>query len=194
MGFKNNEIRTFVAIELSDSVKVFLGEISTELKKTGGDVKWVTPDNIHLTLKFLGNVGLDAITLIQSELVKMFSGQEPFELQVRGVGVFPSLRKPRVIWVGVHDKLDKLHPLAERLETSLAPLGFKSEPRPFRAHLTLGRLRSSETIKGLVEAIRKSETILGPIFSADHAVLFKSELKPNGAEYYPLCRFDFLKI
>jgi RNA 2',3'-cyclic 3'-phosphodiesterase len=187
---KDDQIRTFVALELPASVQLFLGRISSELKKAGGDVKWVTPNNIHLTLKFVGNTGLETIPLIQSSLENIFLGQEPLDLEVKSLGVFPGFRRPRVVWAGIHNKQKMLEQLAKKVDLSLALLGFEPEQRAFNGHLTLGRVRSNDGLQPLVEAIRRLESISGPTFLADHVVLFQSILKPSGAEYLPLFRFD----
>jgi RNA 2',3'-cyclic 3'-phosphodiesterase len=185
------EVRAFIAIELPDSVKSFLKQISAELKLCGGNVKWVRPESIHLTLKFLGSVSTNLLPRIQEAASPLFRDQKPTRLQVSGLGAFPGLRKPRVVWAGLEDPAGVLIPLAGRLETALEPLGFQKENRPFNPHLTLGRFKSNERSAELIETIRQKMDIAGPSFVADHAVLFESILKPSGAEYIELFRFDY---
>ena len=183
--------RIFIAIELPSLVKDFLADISAELRKAGGDVKWVRPYAIHLTLKFLGDVRCDMVPLLQAALGSAFSIQDPFDLQVGELGVFPGFRRPRVIWAGVRDNGGMLPPLVERIENILEPHGFSREKRPFNPHLTLGRVRSGDRMTDLEKAIHKNETIMGPTFLADHATIFESRLRPEGAQYHSLFRFEF---
>jgi 2'-5' RNA ligase len=112
-------------------------------------------------------------------------------LVVSRLGAFPALAKPRVIWAGLNDSDKMVTPLVSRLEDILEPLGFKREKRPFTPHLTLGRVRSNRNSKELIDAVRQSSELSGPIFMADHAVLFESVLKPTGAEYFVIRRYDF---
>ena len=185
------EVRAFIAIELPGTVKAFLTKISTELKICGGHVKWVRPGGIHLTLKFLGSVRSGLLPRIEETAQPVFTDQKPISLSVSGLGAFPGLRKPRVVWAGLKEPAGVLAPLVRRLEDALEPLGFAKEKRPFNPHLTLGRFKSNEKSSDLIETIRQKMDIVGPSFVADHAVLFESVLKHSGAEYFQICRFDF---
>jgi RNA 2',3'-cyclic 3'-phosphodiesterase len=185
------KVRAFIAIELPDPVKSFLKGISAELKLCGANVKWVRPEAMHLTLKFLGSVPTDLLPQIQEAALSLFKEQKPTRLQVSRLGAFPGLRKPRVVWAGLEDASGVIIPLVDRLETALEPLGFPKENRPFNPHLTLGRFKSNERSSELIETIRQKMDIMGPSFVADHAVLFESVLKPSGAEYFQLFRFDY---
>ena len=111
------EVRAFIAIELPESVKSFLVKISAELKLCGGPVKWVRPEGIHLTLKFLGSVPSDLLPRIQEAALPLFREQKPTQLHVSGLGAFPHLRRPRVIWAGLEDPAGVLSPLVNSLET-----------------------------------------------------------------------------
>lgn len=185
------EIRAFIAIEIPEGVKFFLKEIVAELKGFGKEVSWTRPEAIHLTLKFLGNVSQEMIQPIEEALKPAFSIQKPFSLTVSGMGAFPSLGKPRVIWAGLSDEARIVVPMATEVEALIEPLGFVREKRAFNPHLTLGRVKSSRLNADLLDAIRQNMTVTGPSFEADHAVLFQSILKPSGAVYVPLARFDF---
>jgi RNA 2',3'-cyclic 3'-phosphodiesterase len=185
------EIRAFIAIELPEEVVTFLAEMSSFLKKHGGDVKWVRPEAIHLTLKFLGNVPAELIEKIEHAAKPLFSGQSDVHLGIRGLGAFPTLKRPRVIWAGCQDSKSRLAPLVAQLEDVLQPLGFAKEKRDFNPHLTLGRVRSNDRIADLVSAVSQKMDVSGPTFVADHAVLFESVLSPSGATYSEICRFNF---
>lgn len=185
------ELRVFIAIDLPESVKEFLRTTSRELQKYGADVKWVRPESIHLTLKFLGEIPADLVPRLERELRPVFGTQAPTELSIRGLGGFPGLSRPRVVWAGLVDAAGSLRPLVAALDRVLEPLGFAPERRPFSPHLTLGRVRSNTGISALTDGMRRHVDVTGPSFTADHATLFRSDLKPTGAEYTALCRFDF---
>jgi 2'-5' RNA ligase len=185
------KIRTFIAIELPDNVKEFLEDISSRLKKCRADVKWVRTNGIHLTLKFLGYVDTDVVPIIERDSRLVFAEQKPFSLRVLGLGAFPGLARPRVIWAGLNDPERMTARLASKVEELLEPLGFQREKRPLTPHLTLGRVRSNKNCGDLIDTVRQSMDISGPTFVADHAVLFESILKPTGAEYSVIRSFDF---
>lgn len=186
-----SEIRAFIAIELPQGVKFFLKEVVAQLKSFGGDVRWNRPEGIHLTLKFLGNVRPEAIRAIETVLQPALTRQHPFSVGVAGLGAFPALSRPRVLWVGVTDSGARLAPLASEIEALLEPLGFPKETRGFNPHLTVGRVKSGRLPADLTAAIRQMGSLSGPGFEADSAVLFQSILEPSGARYVPLARFPF---
>jgi len=186
-----SEIRAFIAIELPEGVKFFLKEVVAELKGFGGDVRWTRPEGIHLTLKFLGNVKSESIPPMKQVLEPALALQRPFAVAVKGVGAFPGLNRPRVLWVGVTAPEGTLSPLASEIEDLVEPLGFPKEARAFNPHLTLGRVKSGRLNPDLTSAIRQMGSITGPNFEANAAVLFQSILKPSGAEYVPLAHFPF---
>jgi len=182
------EIRTFVAIELSAGIKSELTRVQEMLK---GEIftphlRWVDPADVHLTLKFLGNVPLDRIQEITAALKEACVGLSPFIMEVSGLGCFPSTNNPRVIWVGVQEETGRLKRLQEQVEERLATLGFKPEKRPFRPHLTLGRVKKGahagarRIIGGVVSATSVGD--LGQM-EVGEISLIKSILLPSGAQY-----------
>lgn len=187
------EIRTFVAIELSAGIKNELARVQEMLrgKIATPHLRWVDPANVHLTLKFLGNVPVDRIEEITAVLKEACVGLSPFIMEVSGLGCFPSANNPRVVWVGVQGETDRLERLQERVEERLAVLGFKPERRPFRPHLTLGRVRKGahvgarRLIGGIVSAT--SVGALGQM-EVGEISLMKSVLLPSGAQYSRLER------
>lgn len=191
METQAGQIRAFIAVELPETVMKFLSEMSLELKRAGGDVKWVRPESIHLTLKFLGAVRNDRVSAIEMAVEPVFSRYQSFRISAEGLGAFPHLSRPRVIWAGLKDRSEQLSALAALVESVVEPLGFAREKRSFNPHLTLGRVRSNEGKTDLVETVRQRMDVVGPSFTVDHAVLFQSILKPSGAEYKPLRRFNF---
>jgi 2'-5' RNA ligase len=136
------QIRSFIAIELSEEAKEGLARLRRELERDEHKfVKWVDTGGVHLTLKFLGNIPAKRVTEITEAMKEAAQGIFPFHLEISGLGAFPSLRQPRVLWVGVGGEMDKLSRLQQNIDSALAALGFAREERPFVPHLTLARIR-----------------------------------------------------
>ncbi len=187
-----DEIRSFVAIELDGAARSFLAAIIGELRPIPSEVKWVRPEGIHLTLKFLGNVKTAALPEIEHALEHALCAQKVFEIGISSVGAFPSLSRPRVFWAGVVDRTGVLVLLAAAVEDALEPLGFSREKRPYHPHLTIGRVQSAGRPSAeLTTAVATRRDLKGPSFLARDAVLFQSILKPSGAQYVALSRFKF---
>jgi len=181
------QVRCFIAIGLPDEIKDGLSNLQAQLK-TGDQpgVKWVDPYGIHLTLKFLGNVAVDRIEPITGAMEEAARGVSPFHLEVKGLGVFPSLSRVQVVWVGVSGEVDKLAQFQQRLESNLAGLGFAPEKRRFTPHLTLARLRDRAS---LYERQRFGQLIAGTKFELAYSFqveaisLMRSQLTREGAIY-----------
>src|SRR3989338_5342197 len=135
-------MRTFIAIELSEEIRNTLAQIQSHLKYASADVKWVEKDNIHLTLKFLGEVDEERCEKIKSILDEIASQTKQFEISLKDLGAFPKIDYPRVVWVGLDKGITESKELAERIDAALSEIGFQKETRPFAAHLTIGRVRS----------------------------------------------------
>jgi 2'-5' RNA ligase len=136
------KIRSFIAIELPGEVKQALTRLQEELKSSGSlPLRWVEPKNIHVTLKFLGDIEVAVTGKITSALEDAVRESHPFGIEVKGLGVFPSLKRIQIVWVGLYGELEKLGQLQKRIEENLKPLGFPQENRPFTPHLTLARVR-----------------------------------------------------
>jgi 2'-5' RNA ligase len=176
-------IRSFIAFELPAAVISLLDNIQQELKALRLKARWVRPQNIHLTLKFLGNIDPADIDVIGRAMVDAAGSCAPFTLTVGGIGFFPGIKRPRVIWVGLGGAKAELLDLQRRLEDRLATAGFPKEKRSFNAHLTLGRIRQAVNPTTLGQAIQDYSDLGNLKFSADRIILFKSDLKPSGAVY-----------
>jgi 2'-5' RNA ligase len=183
-------VRSFIAIELTEEVQKKLGEIQNELKKADADVKWVNPCDIHLTLKFLGNVSLDLTKEISKIIDQLAKEQPHFELQIAQIGAFPKIEYPRVIWVGIEKGKEQTVQLAQTLEERLINLGFMKEKRSFKPHLTLGRVRSAHN-RNQLKKLLQSLVFVPTTMLANTIVLFKSTLTPHGAIYEPLHEVKF---
>ncbi len=187
-------LRLFVSIEPPEAVRRRLGAIQAELKRLAGrhadEVKWVAPENVHLTLQFLGAVPQERLGAIEAALAAAAAGARPLALEVRGAGGFPNARRPRVLWAGLAGEVEPLAALAADLGHRLAPLGYPPEDRPFSPHLTLGRAREGRGAAGLGGALLAAGASEGVPWRADALVLVQSHLSPAGPRYEPVDRFD----
>jgi 2'-5' RNA ligase len=185
-------LRLFVALEPPDLVQRRLGALQSELKRAAGrhsaEVKWVPPENIHLTLQFLGAVPEERVGDVERALAEAAAAAAALALEVRGAGGFPNARRPRVLWAGITGDLALLGALAAELGRRLAPLGFPPEERAFSAHLTLGRARDPHGLPGLAAALSSVSTGPGAPWRAHEVVLFQSHLSPAGPRYEALAR------
>jgi 2'-5' RNA ligase len=176
-------IRAFLAIELPDSLRPGLAQVQGELKRSHAEVRWVPVDNIHLTMKFFGNVPDDEIGSLALAARQVAAAAAPFELQVTGVGAFPSAKAPRVVWVGLGGDLVPLTQLFYRLEKEFAALGYPPEGRAFNPHLTLGRVKSPVNRERLAKMLEKLPPLNWPPFEVKELILFQSVLSPQGSKY-----------
>lgn len=185
-------IRAFIAIELPLPIQNQLEQIVLDLQKCGSrHVKWVKPENIHLTLKFLGESRPDELDRLSAEIRPIAAITRPIELNVHGLGAFPNFKRPRVIWVGVQAPPSLIR-LQQALEDAAEKIGYPREERTFSPHLTLGRVNreaSPAELAHLGETIaQKPVGTLGSM-TVSQLVLFRSVLKPAGAIYTPLAHF-----
>ncbi|MGA2112951.1 MAG: RNA 2',3'-cyclic phosphodiesterase [Anaerolineales bacterium] len=181
-------IRAFIAVELPWPLQNYLAELSGRLFREvpPQSVRWARPDGIHLTLKFLGAIAESRLAEIDSLLEPRLLETTPFLVEVGGLGCFPDLGRPRVVWVGVRSPTGELEQLQEAIEKSLSEIGFPREARGYSGHLTLGRVRQDirrPELKQVGEAVAR-------IGEADHRILeirgislFQSDLRPDGAVY-----------
>ena len=184
-------IRTFIAIDLPAPVHRALEKLTLDLRKSDAPVGWVRPESIHLTLKFLGNIPEELAGGIEPALAEAARATAPFRLQPAGCGAFPSIKQPRVIWVGLQGDSEPLAQLQRRVESAMIPFGFQPEDRPFRAHLTLGRIRGRGRLQSLQQILLAQQGFITEPFDVAELVLYKSDLRPDGARYTPLFRAPF---
>jgi 2'-5' RNA ligase len=189
------KIRTFIAIELDESIKESLTKLQERLKGEAprGSVRWVRQEGIHLTLKFLGDVPADQIGEITRALQKGCQGFAPFSLSCGGLGCFPNLKRPRVVWVGVQEETGTLARLQEAIEENVAPLGYPTEKRKFSPHLTLGRVQrrvGSGDLRRLGDLVGASEIGTLGQMEVRSVNLIRSDLRPSGAVYTRLAEVE----
>lgn len=187
-------VRAFVAIELPENVRAALSRVIADLRGSGGNaVRWVNPESIHLTLKFLGDVEEARIAGVAHALEAACGPVPAFSLGLGSPGAFPSAGSPRVLWIGLTGHLDSLAYLQRRMEDALQPLGFPGEEREFSPHLTLGRVREgvAPAQRRLVSRLVGMAACQAPSaqpFGVDGVALMRSQLTPQGAIYTRLHR------
>ncbi len=185
-------MRCFIAITLDNSLRKEIGSVTAVLKSGNWDVKWVPPENLHITLKFLGEISADLAEKIKGEMGRVSGHHGPFDLSFRGVGVFPNRKSPRVVWIDLGYPAE-LPALQREIEDSLVPFGFETEDRPFSPHLTIGRVRSPrgrDSLLGAMETLKEKD--FGNI-GVERVSLMRSDLKPTGAQYSVIAEFPLTK-
>ncbi len=188
-------VRTFVAVLFSPPLRQRLAEAIAQVSSAapGRTVQWVKADSIHLTLKFLGIVRANMIPNITQALTATVSGHAPFEFTALGLGCFPNMHQPRVVWAGVTEGADQLKSIQSAVEAALNPLGYLPEDRPYSPHITLGRVAreaTSANIKELGKLIAAQPASQWGVDKVEAIYLMKSDLRSGGAVYTPLHRVD----
>ncbi len=179
-------IRTFIGFELPENIISAIGSVQEGLKSYGLKVRWVRPKNIHLTLKFLGDIKVFDIKNVGQVITESVKENGPISLQAKGIGLFPGIKRPRVIWIGLAGQMEPLIGLQKNLDENLERIGFPKENRPFKGHLTLGRIKGKLNPKTLADAIKEFERFESEVFDLSRIILFKSELTPKGSIYTEL--------
>ncbi len=185
-------IRAFLAIELPQEIKDLIEGIKERLRPALKGIRWTRPEGMHLTLKFFGDVSQDDVVRVSEVVGRNIMNIAPMGLNVGLPGGFPSLKKPRVLWLGIGGDTQRLTALHAEIEGDLEECGFPGEKRAFKPHLTLGRARSrGGIISGAEAVITKTGEPGTHRFDVRELILFESELKPGGAVYTKLARFPF---
>lgn len=191
-----NMLRLFIAVELSQEVHTQLCKLIAELKAHGcSSARWVKPENLHLTLKFLGDTPPQAVAGVKEAIQSASASSAAFQMSARGTGAFPSSREPRVLWAGLEAD-SHLKDLAAALDTNLEKLGYKKETRPFSPHLTLARIaypESSPAFENTLKALLAAKDRQFGSVLVRRITLFQSTLSPGGSIYTPVERFQLLE-
>jgi RNA 2',3'-cyclic 3'-phosphodiesterase len=186
-------IRSFLAIELSEGLQETVAGYIRDLGQTPSRVKWVSPHQTHLTLKFFGSIPEETIENISQSLSPILSDHPWFQLTLKGLGAFPNLFRPRVIWLSLGGDTQILQGLHQTIEQTLLPLGIPKEERPFQGHLTLGRNKDNQVNEELSRRLSHWEKEETTPFKVKELFLFRSDLKPVGPEYTKLKTFPLSK-
>ena len=193
------EIRCFIAIELTENILRSLEEVQDQLRNSaaGRYARWTRPEGIHLTLKFLGNVPADRIEAISESIESACEGIEPFSFDVVGLGCFPSERRPRVLWTGVRENTGQLAALHRAVDREMEVLGYPPEKRAFHPHLTLARARKGirtreqEALGRLITSTTVDELAQ---MRVERISLMRSDLRPDGAIYTELSATELVPV
>lgn len=188
-------IRTFIAIELTDALQRALADAQTKFQRdrAARAVRWVAPENIHITLKFLGDVDAAQMPALQRAIADACAGFAPFALTIGGAGAFPNTRRPNVVWIGARGQIEIAARLAQQIDDACVALGFAREARLFTPHLTLGRVQRDaspnerQQIGALIERTQIGD--LGNL-RVERVSIMKSELKPGGSVYSRLAEIE----
>lgn len=198
-------LRTFIAIQLDEKLRTGLGQVQDllQMEVSPRSIRWVRPEGIHLTLKFLGDTTMTQVDKVQAALAQAAAQVQPFTFTVGGLGCFPNTRQPRVVWVALQEPTGALARLRDAVEAHVAPLGFPTEKRPFHPHLTLGRVQRGAS-KAEVRAVGDVLAAQSPFasqnasanlacsvgeMSAPSVSYIRSDLRPAGAVYTTLADF-----
>jgi RNA 2',3'-cyclic 3'-phosphodiesterase len=185
-------LRLFIAVPICRELKKKFSCLTSELRKTGADVKWVEEANLHLTLKFLGETPESKVELIKDACRKALSSVPACTLAFKGLGTFPEKGSPRVYWVDVKLGGAEMSKMAENIEAALEPLGFPREKRKFTPHLTIGRTRSPKNQAVIKEVVAKNSGFEAGSMLLSEIPLFKSELTRQGPIYTAIEKFPLL--
>ena len=182
-------LRTFVAVEINAANRARAGELIQLLRAAPAEVKWVDVENLHLTLKFLGEVSAREIGRVCGAVERGAAAVEPFEFELRGAGAFPNAGRPRTLWLGAGKGEQEMVALHDRVEAALVTLGFRKEHRRFRPHLTIGRVRrGGPGVAELGLLVEQLADFDAGRLSVRQATVFSSQLTPHGPIHEALGR------
>lgn len=180
-------IRTFIALPASPSIQQSIATVQLQLQEVQATVKWETSDQFHITLKFLGDVETNRIETLTKALYHTLDSFSQFDITYEGIGAFPDIQHPRIVWIGIQNN-PAILAIQQAVEQTCEELGFPKETRAFHPHITLGRVRGTNNIHRLTDAIKTS--IFEPIqIHCPEVLLMKSDLHPDGAIYTKLESF-----
>jgi RNA 2',3'-cyclic 3'-phosphodiesterase len=187
----SNLVRTFIAVEIPFDVKDRANKMMARLRQTEAKVKWVAAEHMHWTLKFLGPVDMTDIPAVCEAVKRAVEPLACFDVDAQGAGAFPDAQRPRTLWFGMGRGTEQMIELHDAIEYELAKLGFRSENRRYRPHVTIGRVRQSPRgIGELGRLLQAEENFDGGVALVDEVVVFSSELRADGPVYEPLCHVE----
>lgn len=183
-----NSLRLFIAIELSEKQKEEIALLQEKTKCYLTGVRWVRPEQMHLTLKFLGDTRSEQVTAIKTAMDESTACFKSFQVKYGSCGVFPSPHKARVIWLDLKEGKAEVTDMAKKIEQALSIKGFKPEKRFFKPHLTIGRIRRPVSIDNINQFLKREEYFESTSFNIDSIILFKSRLTGSGAIHISIYR------
>jgi 2'-5' RNA ligase len=183
--------RIFLAVETPADIRQAMAGLTDRLRGAGAEVRWEPPAKLHATIRFFGETPDRLLAPLVTALDLAAGTAAPFPVIYRGVGGFPTLRNPRVIWIGMEDPSGTLRPLQQRIESSARELGFEPEEKEFHPHVTLGRVRGGRNLHGLLARVESVTFEAGPARISE-ILLMKSVLQPSGSVYTALKRIPLI--
>ena len=184
-------MRIFIAVEIPEAIKEKISYIEQELKGEVEKIKWVNPELVHFTLKFLGEISEEGLRKVKEITLQIARKYSPFTLNIEGMGVFPGYSSPRVIWIGVDEGKEMIGKLAEKLDKELGKVGFVREKREWVPHLTVGRVKFLREKEKLKELIYSREKIEVGKMKVENLSIIQSHLSPKGPIYKTIEKFSF---
>jgi 2'-5' RNA ligase len=178
--------RIFIAVPLEAALRSAIEAVERRMEAAGAMLRWITPENLHFTLRFLGHISEAELLRARRAAREAVQGTAPFQIRLAGLGAFPSARRPQVVWVGVSEGEEQLRNLSRRLDDALARERFAKDPRAFQPHLTLARVRDSRRASPLEAAIASLTGVEVGGQSIESIVVMESRLRPSGALYIPV--------
>lgn len=186
-------VRTFVAVLLDEGIRERISDVQERAMKLASGVRWVPPANFHVTLKFLGDVRRDKLSHVQTAIDEVVRELPAFDMKIGGMGVFPTPKRPRVIWVGVEDGRKELIELAKAVEARLVEARFEKDEKPFRSHITIGRVKEgNKPLPGLVDGLEEIDASGLGVQRVASVALMQSVLQSGGPIYTPLSEHKLL--
>jgi len=183
-------IRLFIAIEIEKRIKERILDFLNHLKKADAGVRWVDSENIHVTLKFLGNIDAIMLPALIKYIDNVMSCFSPFKIQIGNVGAFPTVKKPRILFVGVGDKENNLLKIFEQLEKGIEEYGIKRETKNYVGHITIGRTKSQKNLRKIMDTLQSDSDHFFGQEKVHHISLIQSELTPDGPIYATIKKFQ----
>jgi 2'-5' RNA ligase len=192
MTNSEKNIRAFLAIELPEDILRKISGLQEKLnREISGRISWTRPHSQHLTLKFFGDISAEDVKNICAAVHKHTASEASLNLKIEKLGVFPDAHRPRVLWCDTTGDVERLSALQKKMDGDFAKIGFPAEGRPFRAHLTLARIKDPRELTGISEALTKYSLFTDGEFVCRNLVLFQSNLSAQGAVYTKLEMFSF---
>ena len=187
------KMRLFIAMDVPEEIKGAISVAMEDLRRSVEGVRWVKPENIHLTMKFIGDYEEEKLERLEEEVVKAALRSPRFTALLGGCGAFPSPAKARVIWVDMRKGGEEAAVAARKVDSRLGKIGIKRDSRPFRGHLTLGRLKKPRDCSDMIERMEKDlQGLFDMPFDVREMVLYRSILRPEGPTYIPLRRVELV--
>lgn len=187
------QIRTFIAIEIPASIQQQIALLQNRLKSVGEGISWVKTNNIHLTLKFLGDVPAKLMQQVIEATENACTDVSTFGLEIKGTGFFPDAKRPRVLWVGCEENSGSMQKIHQNLNLKLSVLGFEKDTRRFSPHLTIGRVKDYRNL-GDIPHLMQNTNFSTEKFVVTEVIVMKSQLHPAGSIYTPLAKIKLIKI